>query len=438
MSRCAMDRRVAVEWCRAGWRMFRVGKGFAHAHVLALILVAVCVLTLRGILRAQDQNTAEIRAVLAPYQSSLRRLSYAELSVTADYEARSDESVKYGKARDAVIYSGQDQYLCRRKGDNLLLSSKETLRDSVRSTLLNSVLVDGGHLYVQHRSDEAGEQLTDFSDMPVTYEGKGVAGVSDAVPVNLVLMRMEDSAVIFGLVGNYHVDNYLSEGSEQRLRREDGLDVVESRSRFGTMTLWLDPQQGSLPRRISVSKSGTDRHSPSIELGEPDRVTGEIQMNGSEFWPTGGIRQVNFTVDFGDYTVTSDGFRIAKSMKVTNELIALTGSTATTTTDVAVTSLLLSPDFTEESFRPLLKIPEGHSVAVRGASHLPFKYVNHQVVPGRGIEPLETPQPYDFNSRRTWVIGLNAILFLAGLVVLAFWIVLHRKSAAGEKNDSKV
>ncbi len=227
------------------------------------------------------------------------------------------------------------------------------------------------------------------------------------------------SLVFAGYVGSFSIVEYVGDDADIQVQPDGDLVHVRARSDLGLMQLWLDPDAGFLPRRLHLVKQGTDR-----TFG--DRTVQDLEIRGrSERWVSGSVDRLEWSADDIDLQRSGEGFYM-RSVELDKRMFMTSGAVQTTRSAVTIDEITFSPEFDDDDFRPLLKIPVGTGVSIMGASHLPYEWDGEKVVPRSRQRQAEVAVEaarkrggsVSGGLRLPWLIGINTALIAAIAAVL--------------------
>ncbi len=357
---------------------------------------------------------------IAHFRESIGALDHVEMTVSlAGTSFSSNKPVVTGRAAEEYVenYPGY-VLLLRREGDRALLSVVSA-RDKPIRFQTDRVFDHGRLLYVNERVDSDGRQV-DSGNMVLSLTSPDLAGPEHKETMATFLTSVEFVSIVFGALDEFPIVDYVGEGADVQVQPDGDLVHVRARSDLGLLQLWLDPDAGFLPRRLHLVKQAHDRTSGGRRVNDMDMNTSDGSL-----WPTGRLERLEWSADDIDLRKSGDRAYIHE-LQLIEKRHAADGAAITIKATCVVDEITFSPEFTDDDFRPLLKIPVGASVGIDGAEHLPYEWDGEKVVPRSRQRQAEVAVEaarkrggsVSGGLRLPWLIGINAALIAAIAAVL--------------------
>ncbi|GEM_PF-1674861 len=248
-------------------------------------------------------------------------------------------------------------------------------------------------------------------DLMFSLNSKEIAG-TQKIDRSSFYFDLNDAAAAFWVIGYWPLHKQLLEAEEISSRTsDDGKIIVDCKSIYGHLQLELSKEHDFLPSVISLSKFPMHMSN--------GKLVSEIDMAGDgEFWPKGGVRKIEWRVTIIKFD-RSDGIAFPRVMSVHQEVMSQQGPVTSVVTDIQIEKCIFRKSFDDSEWLLRIKAPVGHSVAIRGAEHLPYVWNGEKAVP----QATSLGDIAASFKRRVWsgngLIGIN-LLFLA-IVMYFLW-----------------
>lgn len=201
------------------------------------------------------------------------------------------------------------------------------------------------------------------------------------------------------------------------------LRVLEGKGKWGTHTLWLDPQLGYLPRRIDQSKQANDWGESGKPISSAKYAAGSVYPNAFLTTWSDRFEVTNFD-RVGNQTLVT-------SFKLMHELRFANGQTVTFRTDVNLSEIQLNPDFSKDDpFRISTSIPNGAYVQVDDREGINYEWQDGKIVKSIRQDSLANLRGNWF-QRGGWATrGLIVLAIIAAAGLLAALYLYRRRLRA--------
>jgi len=358
-----------------------------------------------------DLPVAAMTATLDRFENcELRGAARSTLTSTMLPESANQESIRNPETRDLLF---------RRSGQKALLSETVKVLGTPPAYLhTDYIFTNGDLLQIQATLDERREQVKSNDELAVLLHSERLAGRPERKDIPSVLAALNDSGLIFGVLGGHSLPAYLSASARITQSAEGAFVRLDSVSSLGHLTVSLDPGYGYLPRKLLLVKAGTD------SMGE--RSVGEIRMAGDgKRWPAGSVRQLTWTAE-NIALANSSGVPYIKQVRLERKTFSEAGPVVTLTTDAEVTEAQFKPVFGEVAFTTTIAIPNHFDVTIVGAQQLPYEWNGSDVVPSVARVTGSGEAATGFG--RPFLIVANVLLVLAIAAYLLFQRLAIKKS----------
>ncbi|HEV3145438.1 MAG TPA: hypothetical protein VGZ47_16215 [Gemmataceae bacterium] len=265
---------------------------------------------------------------------------------------------------------------------------------------------------------------------PENGEVQGILAFAEPTDDTRKLVYGVDHAPIYGyLSGNDGIllpqllrESTLSQWSESREGRR--LQVIQGKGRWGTHTLWLDPEHDYLPHRIEQWKEGRDW------WAKDKPVSNFPRDRGDRVWPKTQVRSLGERLE-ATKIEQINGDHVMTAFVWTKENVYETGETVTFRMEVRLSDVDLKPDFSStNAFAVSTPVPNGTPVQVDDRRGIRYEWRDGQIVNSLNQEAITSLERHSFWRRSAWGRGLLAlaIVVVAGGSVLMWYVRRARKA----------
>lgn len=362
------------------------------------LIIALFTGTCGAFLFFAETVTAETRTpseLLQAYENSLNRLELIQFDahIVSQWEKKGTEK-----------YKGTEAWKVLRDGERWKLSCQNTVSESISG---KTTLVDQSFNEYVAPATEGFDELRLQKNLQTDSLEYVIANRKLTEKGKAAFWAEGDFMLIFGYLQGNGKMMYLPEilrkstlSVSQEVLGAHKVDVLTGKGAFGTYTLWLDPDFGFLPRRISVRKGLSD-------------YAGDRQLSSWE-----GLQEMQADVKVLRLKKVS-GVDVLAEFEITHKSILKDHETWSHTA-CSLSNINLTPDVsTTDAFKLSSEIPNDTPVQVNDASTIEYVWQDGRIVKVVDLELAKALDDQSFfgslRSSRGWLFILSVVLFASVL-----------------------
>lgn len=366
---------------------------------------------------AQDSSSPNTSPAIQAMKESLATLRHTSLRITSQVTGE----VMQGNL-DAERHTSMSVCGDKKKIATEWIDSSNTLEGHYRTEFI--IQPRGQVLSAQWLVDDAGEEVPSEdgnNSIGLLLSDSTIAPGQNVRDQANIYSSLDESAFPLGYYGYSPLEHYLT-GTIVREDRVDGLVEMQIDSEYGSLELTLDPQHGSLPTHIQLTKNRDDIvvDGPVRTFFNPSPPETDVPLIDPGPMiesPENEATQMQWDIEFTEFKQLPTGDWYPSQSNATYRVDFANQPSWVTHSSLSVSEL--SPEDATCDFT--VTFPEGTSVSIEGAYHLPYRWDGKAAVPG--VPDLPDGGGYDEeqqrNSKWVYLFIFNAIAILVVIILFA-------------------